>query len=91
MHPTPADSKFGANSLIQFGPWDSDINDKVCVFTASIPISPPLSVCIGRRLNHSLILLSTQNVVVTYAGMKIGGDYVFDLYNFIGINIRLVC
>lgn len=27
-------------------------------------------------------------MVVTYAGMKIGGDYVFDFYNFSGINIR---
>ena len=32
--------------------------------------------------------LSMQNVFVTYAGMFIGGDYVFGLYNFIGINVR---
>ena len=34
------------------------------------------------------LVSSLQNVVVTYAGMYIGGDYIFDPYNFIGINIR---
>ena len=30
-----------------------------------------------------------QNVVVTYAGMLFG-DYIFDAYNFVGINVRSV-
>ena len=28
-----------------------------------------------------------QNVAVTYAGMLFG-DYIFDAYNFVGINVR---
>lgn len=32
--------------------------------------------------------LSLQNLFVTYVGMYIGGDYVFSLVNFIGINVR---
>ena len=32
--------------------------------------------------------LTLQNVFVTYGGMFIGGDYIFEKYNFIGINVR---
>lgn len=36
------------------------------------------------RLSASLL----QNIAVTYMGMYIGGDYVFEKFNFIGINVR---
>lgn len=36
-------------------------------------------------INNIFIL---QNLLVTYLGLFIGGDYVFSLTNFVGINIR---
>jgi len=40
-----------------------------------------------------MVYLSTQpvifqNLIVTYLGMVLGGDYVFSLVNFLGLNIR---
>lgn len=45
-----------------------------------------ISTCLlYSTLSSPLFLL--QNVVVTYAGMLFG-DYIFDAYNFVGINVR---
>ena len=34
------------------------------------------------------VTMTTQNIGVTYAGMVFGGDYVYSLTNFVGINVR---
>ena len=46
---------------------------------------PYVHMCV--HVKSVLVLFSFQNIAVTYGGMFIH-DYIFTVYNFVGINIR---
>lgn len=63
--------------VLVHGMGDADLGLCVLILRAAL-----LSTC--------LCVPAFQNIVVTYGGMLIH-DYIFIVYNFIGINIRQVC
>ena len=64
--------------------------------TINSPLTTMVTGCIKVQLTMLLLslIIATitipQNIAVTYTGMVFGGDYVYSLTNFVGINVRFV-
>ncbi|KAL5493448.1 hypothetical protein EMCRGX_G014637 [Ephydatia muelleri] len=59
-----------------------------CIMGAVLMYSVTLCQQLTSALTYTVVG-GIKNVVVTYIGMYVGGDYMFELYNFIGIHVSV--
>jgi len=85
-------SQGDVTSALSFPDW-SRLPFLICFFVASV---------MGFVLNYATVLCTSynsaltttivgclKNLIVTYVGMVVGGDYVFSVSNFVGVNISV--
>lgn len=79
--------------VVEFAGWES--MTFVFLFSASSLLGFILTLAIFKctQINSPLtttVIGCLKNVLISYGGMFIGGDYVFSLVNFLGLNISIV-
>lgn len=83
----------GADQTLSFAFWDdwrfAALFGVSCAMGTVLQYSVVLCVHHNSALTTS-IMGSVKNVSVTYVGMFVGGDYVFTLLNFVGINVSVI-
>jgi solute carrier family 35 len=83
----------GADQTLGFALWHdwrfAALFGVSCAMGAVLQYSVVLCVHHNSALTAS-IMGSVKNVSVTYVGMFVGGDYVFTVLNFVGVNISVM-
>jgi solute carrier family 35 len=82
----------GLEQMVEFALWRDW--QFVVVFVVSCVMGAVLQYSVVLCVHHNSALTasimgSVKNVSVTYVGMFVGGDYVFTVLNFVGINVSV--